>query len=233
MVSCVQEPSAECCVKCTTEFWSILLLLSWIFLGHFHIFFWTDPGYGRSSVTEGTWTSLPLYPRCGRAISLSHPIRSRVWLQTLHGFCACFLRPVLPRGWQTALFISDRRLSLNNIIHPVQESWHAKTCCSMLCFVLLCVYMLLLCLYFYQVLFCILDNWGRAWTHASLSIVSSAIGHNGWDAQRVTLALTEFATLLLRSLNDRDVFMRNTYVAWSSRLSGTYNYIKHICIWIW
>ena len=124
-------------------------------------------------------------------------------------------------------------LSLNNIIHPVQESWHAKTCCSMLCFVLLCVYMLLLCIYFYQVFFCILDNWGRAWTHASLSIVSLAIGHNGWDAQRVTLALTEFATLLLRSLTNRDVFMRNTYVAWSSVLSGTYNYIKHICIWIW
>ena len=62
--------------------------------------------------------------------------------------------------------------------------------------------------------------------------MSLAIGHNGWDAQRVTLALTEFATLLLRSLTNRDVFMRNTYVAWSSVLSGTYNYIKHICIWI-
>lgn len=53
--------------------------------------------------------------------------------------------------------------------------------------------------------------------------MSLAIGHNGWDAQRVTLALTEFATLLLRSLANRDVFMCITDVAWSARLSGTYN----------
>ena len=43
--------------------------------------------------------------------------------------------------------------------------------------------------------------------------MSSAIGHNGSDAQRVRLALTEFATLLLRSLANRDIFMRNTDAA--------------------